>query len=73
MTKISVRFNKQEETDMLMAREILGIPKGSYGEDTQIIKKSIKFVVDFHHLLWSKFLNDYTPSMREYIKKELIK
>lgn len=69
--KITVRFNKEEETDKLMAREVLGIPKGVYGEDAQIIKKSIKFVVNFHHLIWSKFLNDYTPSMREYIKKEL--
>lgn len=69
--KKTIRFNEEELKEFDKAREILKIPSGLWGEDAEIIKKSIRFVIEFSHLFWEKFLNDYPPLAREIIKEKL--
>jgi len=70
MPIIPVRFNKKEEKKLEKVVEFFGT-KGKWGERSEAIKKSIDFVLEFKHLFWERFLQDYPPLSREYIKKRL--
>jgi len=67
----NIRFNEEDLKDFDRARKILGVSPGLWGEDAEVIKKSIKFVNEFHSLVWDQFLNTYSPMLRELIKKRL--
>lgn len=68
----SIRFNEKERMEMEDARKILGIAKNIHGEIPSIVMGSVRFVIQFHHLVWDQFLNQYPPQAREYIKERLI-
>lgn len=66
-----IRFNKKELEEFERVRKILNVPKDSWGEDSDVVKRSIRFVIDFNSLVWDKFLSDYSPLLREFIKRKM--
>jgi len=71
MPIVNIRFNKTEEEKLEKVVEFFGT-KDKWGEKSEAIKKSIEFVLEFKHLFWERFLQDYPPLSRSYIKKRLL-
>jgi hypothetical protein len=70
MPVVNVRFNKKELEKLQKVIEFFGV-ENKWGEKSEAIKKSIDFVLEFKHLFWERFLQDYPPLSRSYIKKRL--
>lgn len=68
----NIRFNKKQLEEIEQARKILGIPKGLHGEIPKILRESVKFVIDFNHLVMDDFYTRYSPTMREFIRRKII-
>jgi hypothetical protein len=66
-----IKFNQEEELELKKARDILGIGKDTWGENSITVKRSIKFVIEFNDFIYQKFLNDYPPTIREYLRRRL--
>jgi len=71
MTIVNVRFNKKELKKLEKVIEFFDA-KDKWGGRSEAIKKSIEFVLEFKHLFWERFLQDYPPLSRSYIKKRLL-
>jgi hypothetical protein len=68
---INIRNSEDLQRLLHEAREILDIPHDRFGADPETIRKSLKFVKEFDLLVWGKFINDYPPMLREFIKKRM--